>query len=347
MGRTFEILKLAEAAHFSSEETIGGTVLNLTEQSASDPSNLSPAIPYIEIGKSALEGSPDVLSGFCDPAVLARTKGTRPPLHRIPHPQVSNVVDSDPLSVAFRPLNSPYASKSGTAQVAPEIVAFHQPDHPVSKEYEALASAIEAQLPMGGCRVLMFLGAGSEVGTTTVVLNLAFTWARSESRRIVVADAGDVAAGTKHGSIAQKVGLSDLSPSSLMGKAAGGMGEGPEVGGLKGTKQANLFVLCSLLPSDESGKTLSPQAARETLRQLRKQFDLVLIDAPPIGDTAKERTGGHGWGDLASLASGCDGVYLVVPQNAAETPETDELLETIQGQGIHLGGCVLTNKTRG
>jgi Mrp family chromosome partitioning ATPase len=221
-----------------------------------------------------------------------------------------------------------------TSRVAAEIVAFHQPDHPVSKEYETLAEAIEAQFPMGGSHVLMFMGAGSGVGTTTVVLNLAFSWARPRNKRIVVVDAGDVATGTTHGSLVKKLGLS---ASSLAPPTVAPWREAPEVRGLQEIKQSNLFVLCSPIHSSESGPKLSAQGMRDILRQLRKQFDLILIDAPPWKSGL----------ELAALASGCDGVYLVVPQSAVETPETDELLEAIQGQGIRLGGCVLTDKRQG
>jgi Mrp family chromosome partitioning ATPase len=221
-----------------------------------------------------------------------------------------------------------------TSRVAAEIVAFHQPDHPVSKEYETLAEAIEAQFPMGGSHVLMFMGAGSGVGTTTVVLNLAFSWARPRNKRIVVVDAGDVATGTTHGSLVKKLGLS---ASSLAPPTVAPWRKAPEVRGLQEIKQSNLFVLCSPIHSSESGPKLSAQGMRDILRQLRKQFDLILIDAPPWKSGL----------ELAALASGCDGVYLVVPQSAVETPETDELLEAIQGQGIRLGGCVLTDKRQG
>jgi MinD-like ATPase involved in chromosome partitioning or flagellar assembly len=256
---------------------------------------------------------------------------------------IQRAADAYPVSVAFRPLESLHFLDGKTSRVAAEIVAFHQPDHPVSKEYETLAEAIEAQFPMGGSHVLMFMGAGSGVGTTTVVLNLAFSWARPRNKRIVVVDAGDVATGTTHGSLVKKLGLS---ASSLAPPTDAPWREAPEVRGLQEIKQSNLFVLCSPIHSSESGPKLSAQGMRDILRQLRKQFDLILIDAPPPLCISPQGRG-EIQGELAALASGCDGVYLVVPQSAVETPGTDELLEAIQGQGIRLGGCVLTDKRQG
>ncbi len=335
MGRIFETLKQAEATHFPSAET---PVLNLADQSEIDSSGLPEIAPYVEVGGSTVEGSPDVLSvasprhsprgrtaGYTDRKDPHESAAARAPawgLHRIPLPHASNFRDAHPVSVAFRPLDSISPQRGKAGQVAPEVIAFHQPDHPVSREYETMAEAIEAQLPMGGSHVLMFMGAASGAGTTTVVLNLAFTWARPEQKRIVVVDAGAV--NLSRGTVALKIGLPG---SPGLAEVLGDKATLPS--SLQQAKSSNFFVLPS--GSDREGNSSLPaKPMRELLRQLRKQFDLILIDTPPWNPK------------MAPLASGCDAVYLVVAQSSVKTIETDELIKAIQGQRVPLGGCVLT-----
>ncbi len=43
----------------------------------------------------------------------------------------------------------------------------------------------------------------------------------------------------------------------------------------------------------------------------------------------------------AFLAAACDSVLLVVPENEADTPQTDALLRLIPQQGARLAGCIL------
>ena len=80
----------------------------------------------------------------------------------------------------------PAAPKRG---LAPELVAFHAPDQPASARYgDLLASLLEAGRvrPGAACRTLLLTAARSEIGTTTVLLNLAITAARQDLRVVVV-----------------------------------------------------------------------------------------------------------------------------------------------------------------
>src|SRR5262249_28904449 len=69
-----------------------------------------------------------------------------------------------------------------------ELIAFHQPNHPVSVQYRSLIAEIVTQLPGNKPRLLMFTAAKPGAGATTVALNLGVTLARQDSR-IIVADA--------------------------------------------------------------------------------------------------------------------------------------------------------------
>jgi Mrp family chromosome partitioning ATPase len=322
MGKIFEILKQAEATHFSATPPSrlgqGESALNLAEQ-------LETVVPFVEVGGpgNAIEGSPDVFSVTASSPIprFSGKERSGVSLHQIPLPP-ARTRNPASVSVAFQPLDLIW-SEEKAARIAAEIIAYHQPDHPVSKEFASLAEAIEAQLPMGGSHVLMFVGSAAGVGTTTVVINLAFTWARSDQKRIVVLDAGDT-----QGTVAIKFGL-PASPG--LAEVLAEKATFPSA--LQETSQPNLFVLSSGSNVRESKSTLPAKPMRDILRQLRKQFDLILIDTPPWKSEP----------EMSALASGCDAVHLVIPQSAAKASDTNELIKTLQGQGIPLGACVLTN----
>src|SRR5262249_24720304 len=84
--------------------------------------------------------------------------------------------------VSFRPLAAPVSTPAG---IAPELLAFHNPAHPVSDQYRELLGAILTACP--GSATTLFTASAAGAGTTTVVLNLALTAARP-GRRVVVVD---------------------------------------------------------------------------------------------------------------------------------------------------------------
>jgi Mrp family chromosome partitioning ATPase len=97
------------------------------------------------------------------------------------------------------------------------------------------------------------------------------------------------------------------------------------------TEQPNLFALTAGTPAGHAWPSFAPDTVRSLLAQLRRRFDLVLVDGPPWD--AKP--------DATILGTACDAVYLVVPAAQAHTPAVDGLLRTIPEQGACLAGYIL------
>ena len=103
------------------------------------------------------------------------------------------------------------------------------------------------------------------------------------------------------------------------------------------TEQANLFALTAGSPTPNSlrdagsGMRFVAETMRSLLRQLRQRFPLVFVDGPRW----------DGRPEALVLAAACDAVYLVVPEQEAEMPQTDALLQLIPKQGARLAGCIL------
>jgi Mrp family chromosome partitioning ATPase len=292
-------------------------------EAAGPEANGAPAdeIPFIEVGgrRAPLEASPSVLAS----APPAR-EATRTPAQPGPGPRLQKLDPpaAGPLSVLFRPLAS--GPVPARARFAPELVAFHEPEHPVSRQYHALADALAQQLPAGPAGTLLLTAARRGAGTTTVLLNLAITLARRGDARVLVVDAQrDQPAVAERLAVPSAPGLHEV----LTGLAAL-----PQA--VQETGQERLSALTAGHARGRPG-AWTADGLRTVARQLRERFELVLIDAPPW----------DGRPEVAALAAVCDGVYLVAP--GGEDAATAELVRTLPRQGVPLRGQILTAAERG
>jgi Mrp family chromosome partitioning ATPase len=220
------------------------------------------------------------------------------------------------FTIRFQPVHA--ARLGGRGPIA-ELITFHQPDHPVSVQYRSLAAEIARQLPGPLPRVLLFTGAADGVGTSTVVLNLAITLARQETK-VTVADAH-----LARPALAQRLGL-PAGPGWREVIA----GQMPAAWCLQETAQSNLLVL----PAGVSGELRHGSDAGKVVEALRDRSDCVLLDAGPWGESES----------AADLAASSDAVYLVLWQDAAQSPEAAALQDEVLTQTGRLRGCVLTQK---
>src|SRR5581483_9552195 len=103
-------------------------------------------VPFIEVGASdrSIEASPSVLATPTPPT----------PVHETVRLVARERPGSNFAGVSFAPLPAEAIRlRPAYERFAPEIVAFHQPNHAVSEQYRILLAAIEAQLPEGAARV--------------------------------------------------------------------------------------------------------------------------------------------------------------------------------------------------
>jgi Mrp family chromosome partitioning ATPase len=339
MGRTLDILKHTRGSPVSLK--IGPHLPDAPSPAIIPLSQTGEEVPFIEVGgpHHELHGSPAVLA---NPAQKKRDEGggmkdegarAMRVSSLISHPSsLSGTLDAPPaaldlpLSVAFQPLGSFHCIETATGLIAPELAVYHQPDHRASHEFKAAASGIQQQLASGGTHVLMFTAVSARAGTTTTVLNLGLIWAKHEKRKVLVVDVADARA-----AVAAKMGLSN---NPGLAEVLKGTVSLPQA--LQETKQPNCWILAAGDTVHEPATAPQPKAMRDLLRQARKQFDLILLDALPWNDDPA----------TIALASGADGVYLVLRQAESKTPKVDDTIKRIQRHDIFLGGCVITHRNK-
>jgi Mrp family chromosome partitioning ATPase len=263
--------------------------------------------PFIEVGGPGKKvESSKALSAAINQALPTKTTITPAPL------AAPLKKPAAPLTVVFE------AWPNGKLRpIAPEIITYHQPDHPVSKQYAALFQSVTEGL--GKSPVLLFVGGTAGSGATTVLLNLAFSACR-QKRRVALIDAN-----LRRPAVAERLGLA-ASPgwSDLL---AGRIGLEKA---LQKTAEPHLCILHAGTAASQTG--MPPEAFQWVTGWIRERFDFILIDAPDVGS-----------GDLKTFISSADGLYLILPQGTPESERLNEMTQNIVRMGGHLRGLIHTH----
>jgi len=181
----------------------------------------------------------------------------------------------------------------------------------------ALTSILLSEKSGAKPRVLAISSANSGEGKTTVISNLGIAFARI-NRRVLLID-GDMRNPRLHQifDVNNEVGLSNI----LAGNASLAV---------QATKIPNLFVLPSGRGADEH--LIVTGQLRQLIRRLRKEFDMVLLDTPPLLQVSDARLISH-------LA---DAVVLVVAQHTHRTA-IRLAQQRLAEDGSFLLGTILNN----
>jgi Mrp family chromosome partitioning ATPase len=338
MGRLFEALKQAGPPAPQEDQP---PVLRAVETEEEE-------IPFIEVGPCrSMEASPSVLASL--PAVRApraetpeADEGAALPLPGVPASCVqqwnAGVQQRNDDRVAFRALGE-RAAPAARSPFARELVAYHAPDGPAGLQYRDLLSGLLSAtgIVQGGAgRAVLATGSRSGLGTTTALLNIAIAAARQGRRRVLVLD-GNLG----RPAVAERLGL--LPAPGLREVLAGSVALEQAV---RETAQPDLLALTAgELVSPTGGARFVAETFRSLLRRLRQRFDLVFVDGPPWESLAgSPRGANHLPSEVRTLVGAVDAVCLVLGEQEAETPEADELFQSVLAQGARLAGCILVGR---
>jgi capsular exopolysaccharide synthesis family protein len=182
----------------------------------------------------------------------------------------------------------------------PELVTLHRKSSMMAEAFRIVLPYVISRNRNGNdLGTIVLTSANPGEGKTTVVCNLAIAFAEI-GKKVLLVDA-DLRRPRLHSvfgldntfglcSILQD-GWTSIKPVSQMGYAAG-----------SGAISENLYVLPSGPPIREVGKALFTDRLRELFATLKQEFDIVLIDSPPVLQISDARV-------LGRMA---DGVILVV-----------------------------------
>ena len=231
------------------------------------------------------------------------------------------VADPRVLSVAFHKFPKP-GLRLLPAGVAPEVVTYHHPEHPISAEYRLVRDEIRRSFDGQGQRVVSLTGTSAAAGTTTVLLNVAVAMTQDTGARVLVVD-GNVLRPAVAARLAtgDAPGLSEVLAQTV-----------PLAWAIQTTAVGGLHVLAAGVATDKTLAALPTELPR-LLTQVRQWFDYVFVDVGAWEHSTAQ--------SAANLAAACDSVYLVSRHAELERLEFHHLRAAL---GSTLKGYITTRQ---
>jgi polysaccharide biosynthesis transport protein len=214
-----------------------------------------------------------------------------------------------------------------------EVLSLTRRQSVPAEAYRSIRTSILFLNPETPLRTLLVTSSEPREGKTATTVNLAISLAQL-GNRVVVIDA-DLRAPRCHRALGVPAGpglaevlrgQAELSNVVLAlnleeGRITVGSGEG----------ETRLHLLQSGRPPGDPSELIASPRMREVLQALSQQYDMVLIDSPPVFPIT----------DSAILAPVVDGVVLVVRGHRTNRQVTTEALERLHFMKANVVGCVL------
>ena len=204
--------------------------------------------------------------------------------------------------------------------LAPQLRTFHEPRGRVAEAYRAVRTAIYFSTRGGGHKVIQVTSPSPGDGKSTMAANLAISIAQS-GRSVILIDA-DFRRPRVHKLFGMK---------NAVGMASVIAGQAELKDAIIPTEVDNLSVI-SCGPRPENPAELLTRRDFETvLNSLRDQFELVIVDSPPILAIS----------DPLNVAPRVDGVLVVLRLNKKSRKASRQTVDALEEVGANVLGVVI------
>ncbi|HET6465647.1 MAG TPA: CpsD/CapB family tyrosine-protein kinase [Nitrospiria bacterium] len=212
-------------------------------------------------------------------------------------------------------------------QKAIQMIAYSQPGSLIAEQYRVLYTKIDKLNQQNSRKVLAITSAVKGEGKTTTAVNLGIVMARDFHQRVLLIEA-DLKLPTFHTFLEETVlfGFDDL------------LREDPHVEwranppALVSFAHDNLTLLPVSAKSNDARPLLRPGRLEGLLNRLKKDYDYVLLDAPPVLPMA----------DANRIVHVVDGVLFVVAAGLTPASLVKRAILTLELDQSKLIGTVLT-----
>jgi len=219
-----------------------------------------------------------------------------------------------------------YTTNGDFDGIPPDLVTVHSPKSTTSESFRGIRTSILFTSVDHSPQVVMISSAGPSEGKTACVSNLAVAMAQSGSR-VVLIDC-DMRRPRVHQ-------IFEIPRDSGISSFLVGANELKEV--VRRTPIKNLDVIaCGPIPPNPS-EILGSKKMRSLIETLRKNYDRILIDTPPITAVT----------DTSVLAPLSDGVILIIRAGVTPKPLIQNGLGQLQSVNAQLLGAVLNGVQTG
>ena len=216
--------------------------------------------------------------------------------------------------------NGAESSESGSR--AEDLVVLHEPRSVVAEAFRSMRTAVLFSAPGAPPRVILLTSAGVGEGKTFTSLNLATTLADSGSRVLLI-DADLRRAGCHRAfGIVNERGLSSFLSGQVTLAEAIRVLDAPKLS----------FIPAGPTPPNPA-ELVGSSRMRDTLEQLRDEYDFVIIDSPPTLPVT----------DAVVLAREADGIVLVVKGHDTPRELVRRARDQLVNAGAHILGALVNN----
>jgi capsular exopolysaccharide synthesis family protein len=229
-----------------------------------------------------------------------------------------------PAATATAPAAPQAVGSVGLNGYSSELCVHHERGGAIAEDFRGLRTSLLAQYPDERFCVLVTSAEKGE-GKTVATLNLALVLAERQERRTVIVDC-DLRA--------RRVGrLMHLNETPGFVDLLQGSASLKDV--LRSTAYPNLFVIpAGRTDRNEVGELLHRPELDETVSALRRDFDYVLFDTPPVVVAP----------DACMLGRAMTDALLVVRMNKTRRETVDSAIRLLHAANIKPIGVVLTHR---
>lgn len=205
------------------------------------------------------------------------------------------------------------------------IITSQNPKSPVSEAYRTLRTSIEFSRVDGELKSIMITSATPGEGKSTTAANLAAVYAQAD-KRVLIIDA-DLRKPTLHYAfnLSNRIGLTSyLAGQSKLEYC------------ITVSEENQVDVLPSGPLPPNPAEMLSSKRMKNMLEELRAQYDILLIDTPPVLAVT----------DAQIVATLCDGVLLVVNSGKVKREQAAKAQASLNHVKARILGVVLNSVER-
>ncbi|WP_214792354.1 MULTISPECIES: CpsD/CapB family tyrosine-protein kinase [unclassified Exiguobacterium] len=204
-----------------------------------------------------------------------------------------------------------------------ELITVHKPKSPISEQYRTIRTNLEFTAVDDDLQTMVITSASSGEGKSTTASNLSVVYAQ-QGKRVLLVDC-DMRRPTAHFTfrLSNGIGLSTvLAKKTTVEKAT------------HSTQIENLDLIAAGPIPPNPSELLSSKMMDRVLEELRANYDIIILDAPPMMQVA----------DTRLLARKVDGVVLVVGCDKSDRQMVVKAKEQLTLAEAHILGVVLNKR---
>jgi capsular exopolysaccharide synthesis family protein len=205
------------------------------------------------------------------------------------------------------------------------LITVENPKSPVSESYVKLRTNIELSAVDNKIQTILVTSPNPGEGKSTTAANLAVSYAQAD-KKVLLID-GDLRKPTLHHFfvLSNRGGLTNVLTNQLILGAA-----------LRDTSVENLQVITSGPIPPNPSELLSSRRMISVLSDLREQYDVIIIDTPPVLAVA----------DAQILSALADGTILVINSGRVKREFAMKAKATLEHAKARILGVVLNGMNR-